>query len=173
MIMHLNKEDGFTLLETLIALMMTSAILLLLTGGLLQITTLNRQLIEDSQFQKDSADVVTGDRQIEWHLFLNQLEGYLQGTIHPEAVNRVLRVEEYDEGTGKWITVEYRQPFTGSTRNIYQFKNTGNIRLLTGVESPAFQQDGGWLRLDFKFRNGERYTGRIWVESWLEENEEN
>ena len=170
---NLNKENGFTLLETLIALMMTSAILMLLTGGLLQVNIMNKQLIQHSQHQKETADVVAGDRQIEWHLFLNQLETYLQGTINPEAVSRNLRVKEYDDEKEKWIIVDYRQPFEGSTRNIHQFKNNGNVRMLSGVESPGFHQEGGWLTLNFKFRNGEYYTGRIWVESWVKEEEEN
>lgn len=169
--MNLNKESGFTLLEALIALMMTSSILLLLIGGLLQAHKINQKIITDSQHYQETKNIVAGDRQIEWHLFLNQLENYLQGSFNPVANNGHLEVNEIDEKTNRFTQVVYRQPDSGSRRSVLQYKNNGNIRMLTGVERPEFIVEGDWLILNFKFRNGETYTGRIWVESWAEEKE--
>lgn len=167
--LNLNNESGFTLLEALIALMMTSSILLLLVGGLLQANTINQKVITDSQHHQETKNTVAGDRQIEWHLFLNQLENYLQDSFNPVANNGHLEVSEIDEKTNRHTQVIYRQPDSGSRRSILQYKNNGNIRMLTGVERPEFIVEEDWLILNFKFRNGEIYTGRIWIESWAEE----
>lgn len=167
--MNLNNESGFTLLEALIALMMTSSILLLLVGSLLQANTINQKVITNSQHYQETKNTVAGDRQIEWHLFLNQLENYLQDSFNPIANNGHLEVSEIDEKTNRLTQVVYRQPDSGSRRSILQYKNNGNIRMLTGVERPEFIVEEDWLTLNFKFRNGEIYTGRIWVESWAEE----
>ena len=43
MIMNLKNESGFTLLEALIALMMTTSILMLLMGSLLQAKAINQK----------------------------------------------------------------------------------------------------------------------------------
>lgn len=172
--MNLRNESGFTLLEALIVLMMTSSIMLLLVGGLLQTTKINQKIIDDSQFMEETADTVTGDRQIEWHLFLNQLEFELQGSINPVVSRAVLSVDVIDKDTNNTVKIEYRQPYaTGSRRYIHRYKNNGNIRMLSGVEVPRFEKNGNWLILNFSFRNGEKYTGRIWIESWGEETNTN
>lgn len=168
--MNLKSESGFTLLEALLALMMTSVILLLLIGGLLQANIINQKIIMDAQPYQETKNTIAGDRQIEWHLFLTQLEDYLQDSFNPVANNGYLEVSEIDKKTNRLTQVVYRQPDSGSRRSIHQFKNNGNIRMLTGVEKPVFIVEDDWLILNFKFRNGEIYTGRIWIESWAEEN---
>src|SRR5699024_6624881 len=101
--MNLRNESGFTLLEALIVLMMSSSIMLLLVGGLLQITKINQKIIDDSQFIEETVETVAGDRQIEWHLFLNQLEFELQGSINPVVSRAVLSVDTIDKDTNNTV----------------------------------------------------------------------
>lgn len=168
---NLNDEKGFTLLEAMIVLMLTSSILLLLTGSLLQANSINQKMVSDAQFYPETQNTVSGDRQIEWHIFLNQLENYLQGTFNPKVSRSYLEVSENDESLDRPKQVIYKQPDSGNRRTLLQYKNNGNVRMLTSIEKPGFSKDGGWLILNFKFRNGETYTGRIWVDSWIEETE--
>ena len=169
MAMNLNEEHGFTLLEALVSLMITGCVSLLLISGTLQVNRIWKNIVDNSQFHKETPAVVAGNRQIEWHLFLNQLEHNLKDTTNPRIGVGVLRVDEIDPSSNAVITVEYRQPMTTSRRNFFQFKKNGNILMLTGIESPRFEIDGGYVKLNFMFRNGERYTGRIWVDSWVKE----
>src|SRR5699024_7811643 len=111
-------------------------------------------------------------RQIEWHLFLNQLEHYLQGSSEPIVGKNYLEVREMDEENNHLVRVIYKRPDSGSKRTLLRYKNNGKIRLLTGIETIDFSKEGGWLTLNVKFRNNESYTGRIWVESWIEEKNE-
>ncbi len=168
----LSDESGFTLLEALIGLMISSFVSFLLIGGIMQMRTIQIHLVNASQLHRETADRVMGDQQIEWHIFLNQLENYLQDTSNPNVSTGVLRVEKKIEGEIWHRKIEYRQPESGSAsrRNFYEYKNGGSVRLLSGVESPRFELDNGWLLLHFTFRNGNQYTGRIWVASWVEEN---
>ena len=170
--MNLKSESGFTLLEAMVALMMTASILLLLMGSLLQADAINQKMVSDAQFYEETQDSVVGDRQIEWHLFLNQLENYLQGSVDPVVGENYLEVKEMDEETNRLTSVVYKQPDSGSKRTFLQYKNNGKIRMLTGVEKVDFSRENGWLTLNFKFRNNQYYTGRIWVESWIKEKEE-
>ena len=172
MIMNLKNESGFTLLEALIALMMTTSILMLLMGSLLQAKAINQKIITDAQFYPETKDSIVGDRQIEWHLFLNQLEHYLQGSSEPIVGKNYLEVREMDEENNHLVRVIYKRPDSGSKRTLLRHKNNGKIRLFTGIETIDFSKEGGWLTLNVKFRNNESYTGRIWVESWIEEKNE-
>src|SRR5699024_9855614 len=116
MTMNLKNESGFTLLEAMIALMMTASILLLLMGSLVQANTINQTLVSNAQFYQETQDTVVGDRQIEWHLFLNQLENYLQGSSNPVVGENYLEVKEMDEETNRLTSVVYKQPDSGSKR---------------------------------------------------------
>lgn len=173
MAMSLKNESGFTLLEAMIALMITASILLLLMGSLLQADAINQAIISDAQYDQETKSSVIGDRQIEWHLFLNQMEHYLQGSVDPVVGKNYLEVREIDEETNHLSQVVYKQPDSGSRKTLLQYKNNGKIRLLNDLEKVEFSKDGGWLTLNFKFKNKQFYTGRIWVESWIEEKEIN
>jgi len=163
----LNKEDGFTLLEALIALMLSSMIILLLSGGLLQMDKIRDVIISDSQVVADASGTVEGDRQIEWHLFLNQLENHLDGTNPRDVAASEMSVEEWDEETQKYINVRYGVAKT-STSNFIR-DNRGYNRMLSGISNYTLTRQGGLLLLDFTFQNGENYKGRIWIDSWAEE----
>src|SRR5699024_9066674 len=64
--LDLNNDSGFTLVEAVIALMMTSSILLLLVGTLSHANTINQKVIRNSQHYQETKATVAGDRQIEW-----------------------------------------------------------------------------------------------------------
>jgi len=162
----LNKKDGFTLLEALIALMLSSMIILLLSAGLLQMNKIKEVIISDSQLVSANSDVIEGDRQIEWHLFLNQLENYLEGTKLRYVREREMSVSEWDEDEGKNVVVYYR-----GGGNFARAKTNGYNRLLSGISHYTLARQEGLLLLDFTFLNGENYKGRIWIDSWAKEGE--
>lgn len=165
--LNLSNDDGFTLLEALISLMLTSVILLLLTAGITQADAMQEVLVNDSEEAFKESNKIRGDRQIEWHLFLIQLERYLEGTKEPYVKERYFTVKEWDEERNRYVTVRYER--RGTIENLTRSKLNGTNRMLTGIQELEFKQQGSWLLLDFQFKNGETYTGRIWVESWTEE----
>jgi competence protein ComGF len=168
--LNLTREEGFTLLEALAALMVSSMIILLLSSGITQAESIREVIVNDSEQMGEDSDLVRGDRQIEWHLFLNQLENYLEDTRNPYVSRLYFTVEEWDERVGDYVTVRYER--RGSLENFTRSKRGGNNRMLTGIVGLAFEQQDGWLLLDFQFRTGEKYLGRIWVDSWTEKSEE-
>lgn len=169
--MNLKNETGFTLLEALIALLLTSSIMMLLLGAILQTKTINNKIVSDSQNFTESPNRIEGDRQIEWHLFLNQLENDLKDKVNVKEYRTYFYAYSKNVETNSLEKIEYRRPVSGeSRRNFIRLKNNGNVRMLTGVEIPEFERDGNWLTLKFSFRNGEIFTGRIWVENWKENN---
>lgn len=169
---NLNTEEGFTLLEALIALMLSSLIVVLLSGGILQIRKMNEVLVSDAQSLEESSIKVLNDRQMEFHLFLNQLELYLQETINPNVGKNFIELQEWDEPSKKYERVRYHIPFT-NTRNFTRVKNGGNHRMLTEMKTISLNRSGGWLSIEVIFLNSEKYAGRIWVETWLEKEIEN
>lgn len=161
-----SKEAGFTLLETLISVMVSSVILLLLTASIQQLQKMNERVITDAQSILSSKAKVKGSRQIEWHMFLNQLEKYLEETEFVEFTADSITVKEPDvENT----LVKYGRSKTGS-RSFYRSKNNGHNILLTDIKRFYLAVDAQWLELRFIFQNNEEYKGRIWIESWGKEN---
>lgn len=162
-----NEEAGFTILEALIALMLSSVILLFLGTSLQQLNKINQLVIADAQFVTSEKLKVRGSRQVEWHMFLNQLEGYLQDTEFVAADSQSFRVNEYF-GSEKPSRVKYGCSRSGSLR-FYRSKDNGHNIMLTDIKRYQLTVDGQWLILYFTFYNNEKYCGRIWVESWAEE----
>ena len=74
MLCNFQNENGFTLVEVLLSLFVTTAIIFFLSTGLIQSRVIKKELVTDSTSINQNADTVSGQRQIEWHLFLNQLE---------------------------------------------------------------------------------------------------
>ncbi len=171
--MKLNgiRQAGFTLLEALIALLLSSLVLLLLASGILEASKIKEILVNDSQAEATQSHTVSGDRQLEWHLFLNQLETYLEGTKNPQVFKEQILLDEWEEETNRYVVTRYDQ--RGSRNNFVRSKSNGYNRMLTGIQTVHLKKEEGWLLLDFTFRNGENYQGKVWVNSWTEETEEN
>jgi len=164
----LDKENGFTLLEALIALMLSSTIILLLSGGLLQMDKIRGTIISDSQLAADASGTVEGDRQIEWHLFLNQLENYLEGSNPRYVQTSGMRVEEWDEERQRFVEVRYGVT-QSSISNFMRSSSRGYNRMLSGISDYTLTKKDHLLLLDFTFKNGENYKGRIGIDSWAKE----
>lgn len=167
--LNLIKQGGFTLLEALVALMLSSMIILLLSSGIVQANKIREVLANDSEHMVEESSLIRGDRQIEWHLFLNQLETHLEGTINPRVHSHYFLVDEWEEERNQYVTTRYER--RGALENFTRSKFGGNNRMLTGIQEVHFEKQEGWLHLQFKFKMGEEYLGRIWVDSWMEEEE--
>lgn len=163
----LNKKDGFTLLEALIALMLSSMIIILLAGGLVQMDSIRDVVISEAQSVSTSQTSVEGDRQMEWHLFLNQFENALKETRFISVVSSELTVDEWNEDAGDFVQVRYG--VTKSSTSNFIRDNKGYNRMLSGISQYTLERQGEFLLLDFTFKNGENYKGRIGIDSWAKE----
>lgn len=163
---NLSKEEGFTFIEALVSLMVSSFVFLLLLGGIIQAQRIQTSV--KSSATQASSDLIVGKRQIEWHQFINQLAYYLEGTKNPQVTSKLMIVDEWDEKNQKWVAVTYKPPESSLTK-ISQFKNNGNVTMLTGVRTRTFKKENAWLHVNVTFLNDETFSGRIWVESWAEE----
>lgn len=164
-----NNESGFTLLEALIAMMLSSIIVLFLGSNLQQLNKINELVIADAQFVLTAKSKVKGSRQIEWHMFLNQLERYLENTELVSSTTQSIIVNEEKAGHTDYTRTKYGRSETGY-RSFYRSKNNGHNAMLTEVQSFRIEVDGQWLLLNFSFQNDEEYKGRIWIESWEQKN---
>lgn len=162
----LKNEAGFTLLEMLVSLLISSVIILFLVAGINQAHTIRSELIVSTNMI--NKETYVGHRQIEFHMFLNQLETLLEGTINPIVGDFEIFVDEWNEERENYEKVIYRSPKSNTSR-IIRVKNFGNEPLLTGVLNKFFRRMGNWLFIDITFQNGETYSAKIWVASWGDE----
>lgn len=160
-----TNESGFTLLETIISLFISSLILLLLHGTVLQLNKMNKVLIEDSQTISTSKSKIYGNRQIEWHLFLSQLEHYLVDTELVRYNSKEIVVSEKNKEDNSFQKIYYGQALTGN-RNFYRNNNNGYNEMLSNIKDYRIDISGNCLMLFFTFQNEEKYEGRIWIKSW-------
>ena len=168
-----NNEEGFTLLEALISLLISTFSLFLITTTLLQASTLKETLVADTLYPYHNRVTITSDRQIEWHIFLNQLEMYLENTINPRVYNRRLVVDELNDEYRVYSEVSYQMP-SNSTRVFIRRLNNGYQPMLIGAsEINLRREEEGWVVIENTFNGEDYYYGRIWVESWIENLEEN
>ena len=168
-----NNEEGFTLLEALISLLISTFSLFIITTTLLQASTLKETLVADTLYPYHNRVTITSDRQIEWHIFLNQLEMYLENTINPRVYNRRLVVDELNDEYGVYSEVSYQMP-SNSTRVFIRRLNNGYQPMLIGAsEINLRREEEGWVIIENTFNGEDYYYGRIWVESWIENLEEN
>lgn len=121
------KNKGFTLLECLVALLMLSGLLLLISG-----------LFKHVQ---QTEKVVSSHNEREWQVFLLQLENELEEVeIHTVKQNQILGVEE--EKSVKIYLVN---------KKIAKSKNNGHQPLLTGVKKFTCQQEGAVISFEVTF----------------------
>lgn len=147
----LKNEGGFTLLETLVALSISSLCFLLLSIGILQ-TRAIREEIEN-------------DKQIEWHLFINQLEHYFQDSELISVSRDELIVKEMNQNTGELETATYLRPYS-NRRVLIRRVNNGNQRVLSQVNWVRFSMNEDVLEIEGYFQNDEVYNARLKIESW-------
>lgn len=163
-----NNESGFTLLEALIAMLLSSTILLFLCSSLQQLNKINKLIIADAQYDSSNLMKIRGSRQIEWHLFLNQLENYLENTELVEYNSQSFIVKEDNEGSKKPIRVKYGRSLTGH-QSFYRSRDNGHNAMLTDIKKFHLSFEEEFLLLTFIFQNNEEYSGRIWIKAWKQE----
>ncbi|TFI62108.1 hypothetical protein CKN63_11680 [Carnobacterium divergens] len=135
----LTNQKGFTLIETLCALF-----ILVLSISLLSISVSQFQLIRRQTFQ---------DRQLEWHLFLNQLEKEWQNQIVVKVTQDNIQTEN-----AKGM-ISYYENYQKMVRK--RTIKGGHQPLLVKVESLTFQKNANSIVLEVQFENQERYRNQL------------
>ena len=162
-----NNKSGFTLLEAMVSLLITSLTLLLFTAGLKQASMMNRMIVKDSQETETNTNRIIGKRQLEWHTFLNQFELSLEDSEFIEIQSNKLVVKEWDEKKNKKIQVMYHQT-QSETKNFRRSKTNGNNTMLTDIKMFSLNKKQQYLILNVTFKNGENYRGRICIDNWVD-----
>lgn len=162
------NDSGFTLLESLLALMLSMTILLLLVSGILQLGKIHELVVSEAQTISSSANRVFENRQIEWHIFLNQLENNLKNTKLISHSSNQIQVIEINKKNGKEQNIRYGQAYTGN-KNFYRNNNNGYNEMLTGIQTFHLNVSADYLTLLFTFQNGEQYEGMLRIENWRED----
>ncbi|MGX7417444.1 competence type IV pilus minor pilin ComGF [Carnobacterium gallinarum] len=143
-----NNTKGFTLLEALVA-----TFILILCLSLLTLCSQNYKKIKQQTFD---------NRQIEWHLFLNQIEHELAATIcttiEPEKVS--FKYKEGTEKTGAFFYEKYNQMIRRRTTN----GSGGHQPILLNVQTLNFSKKASFLVIKVTFANDESYEGKIKIQ---------
>lgn len=151
------NESGFTLLEVLVSLSVSSLCFLLLAAGVSQTRNMHQHVKED--------------RQIEWHLFLNQLEYYLEESELYSVNAQSLKVRKLDEDSGMIETASYSF-YEGSSTDMpmirRQTSKGGHQPMLLGLKSFHFSKKEKEIQMEAEFQTGETYRARIWLRNWEE-----
>lgn len=139
-----NNYRAFTLLECMVALSVLSLIFLMLSGVFTQSQEISRR--------------VQGRQELEWHVFLVQLENQLTlGTF--QSVRRgelVFNRTKLDED--KEVTFSIKR--SEKTKTVYLSDNGGVEPMLTQVTDLAFQREGDVILFTVTFTNGEEKIGQ-------------
>lgn len=137
----MKSDKGFTLLETIITLSILSSCVLLFSFAISQIQT-TRSLIKD-------------ERQIEWHLFVNQLEYELTESENVTATKNKLTVEKVDPADQVIRAITYERYFKIIRR---QVGSLGHQPILLEVSAVEFSLLEEKLTIRVDFDNGEKYS---------------
>ena len=136
------KNKGFTLLESLVALLMLSGILLLLSG-----------LIQHAHKMEQ---VLSGYHQLEWEIFLLQLDNELHevkyiGTSQTEISTEI-------ESKGKMVPLVIKKV----NNRIIKRQSGGNQPLLMGVNQFVCQEKNNGVDFVVTFTDGKKKEG-TWI----------
>lgn len=138
---QLTHNQGFTLFESLIALMVNSLVLLLVVGTLQNMT-------------KIEAYINQGKKNIEWHIMLNQIENDVQNM----ALIKVLAYEITFEEYGSKDKISYAL----SAGKIKRFRNgKGYVPMLNKVKNVKFTETHNGFAMESHFTNGQVFKGAI------------
>ncbi|WP_423188791.1 competence type IV pilus minor pilin ComGF [Alkalibacterium sp. f15] len=146
-----RQEQGFSLLEVIITLSIVSSCVLLFSFAISQIGS-TRAAVKD-------------DCQIEWHLFVNQLEYELTGSEGVRTSRDKLTFEKFDIEEQKMKTISYERYYKIIRR---QVGSLGHQPILLEVSSINFSLVEETLDIAVVFNNGESYSAKFRVR----ENEE-
>lgn len=130
------KNRAFTLLECLVAMLVLSLSLLMLTAVFLQVPKVNQ--------------LIAAKKEQEWQAFFIQFERELQGCTYVSASSRELLLKNSKNQTVK---------INLANRILKKQENNGYQPLLTEVESVNFEQKNTIVELSIMFTNGEKKIG--------------
>lgn len=138
----MQKNMGFTLLESLVALLMLSGILLLLSG-----------LIQHAHKMEQA---LSGYHQLEWEIFLLQLDNELHevkyiGTSQTEISTEI-------ESKGKMVPLVIKKV----NNRIIKRQSGGNQPLLMGVNQFVCQEKNNGVDFVVTFIDGKKKEG-TWI----------
>lgn len=138
----MQKNKGFTLLESLVALLMLSGILLLLSG-----------LIQHAHKMEQA---LSGYHQLEWEIFLLQLDNELHevkyiGTSQTEISTEI-------ESKGKMVPLVIKKV----NNRIIKRQSGGNQPLLMGVNQFVCQEKNNGVDFVVTFIDGKKKEG-TWI----------
>lgn len=139
-----KNEQGFTLIDTLFALMVTSMTVLLVSVLVQSMSTVHEKNYERNQ--------------LDWHIFLNQFEAYLEGTSFEQLSTTALVVNRFNPDKGVMEKDTYEKNVTTFRRRV---NSSGHQPMLMDVESLMFTEEGQGVQLDVTFTNKEHYSGWI------------
>lgn len=142
-----KKHDlGFSLLEVVVTLSIVSSCVLLFSFAIAQISS-TRTVIKD-------------DRQIEWHLFVNQLAYELADSEDVSASRERLSMKRVGGTSGKSETITYERYFKLIRR---QVDSRGHQPILLEVSTITFTLVEESLTIRVVFSNGESYSAAFRV----------
>lgn len=145
------NQKGFTLLEALAALF-----ILMLCISLLSFVTTQYHSIRKQTFE---------DRQLEWHMFLNQLDYSFEGLIFVKAKSNELQFKVLDEKGELKETIYYERYYEMVRRRT---GSGGHHPMLMKVKSIDFSQNDSFVEITVTFLNQETYHAQISIENNLE-----
>lgn len=149
-----SHEEGFTLIEVLLSLSIVSLCVVLLSFFTSQSKSLQER--------------INTDRQIEWHLFLNQAEYELEGS-YKVSVNLDSMTVEKENDQGHKETIKYQKYLSLLRR---QVGGEGHQPLLTDLKSLQFKTKENKVIITVKFNNEETYSAVFAIPEKLDEERE-
>jgi len=139
----LSKNSGFTLLESLVALLMLSGILLLLSG-----------LIQHAHKMEQS---LSGYHQLEWEVFLLQLDQEMEDVHYLSSTSHEIN-GEVANAEGKLVPIVIKK----SNQRIVKSQSNGYQPLLTGVKQFVCQENNYGVDFVVTFTDGKQKEG-TWI----------
>ena len=149
---QLLNNKGFTLLESIIALLVFALCFSLFSLAVKQVQSIH--------------NVQQSDRQLEWHLFLNQFEFDLKENKLEEVTKEQVVFNQYIEKTAGTERVSYKR---NSQKLIRQVSSQGYQPMLMKLRTLNFTLNGNFLVIQVEFMNGEIYQSQINLKDHNEE----
>lgn len=143
-------QKGFTLVEALAALF-----ILILCISLLSFATTQYQTIRKQTFE---------DRQLEWHMFLNQFEYNIKGLVFVSAKPNELQFKLVD-GKGQLKEIIYYERHYEVFRR--RTVSGGHQPMLMKVKSINFVENHSFIEITVTFLNQETYHAQVSIKNNL------
>lgn len=150
--LQLTNNKGFTLLESVIALLVFALCFSLFSMAVKQV-----QSIHNAQ---------QSDRQLEWHLFLNQFEYDIKELKLKEVTEEEVVFKRYIADTGEAEYISYKRTLQKLLRKV-NYK--GYQPMLMKLRKVNFKLNGNFLVVQVEFINGETYQSQINLKDHIEE----